>query len=70
LKLGLARHVGGTPTLVIGDKQVAQALPYDQFKQLVDSALAKSGKPAPAAGGDTAASATVGGTKGGGKKGQ
>jgi protein-disulfide isomerase len=67
-KLGMARNVNGTPTLVIGDKQIAQALPYDQIKQLVDSALAKSGKPAPAAGGDTSKPATVGGSKGGGKK--
>jgi protein-disulfide isomerase len=69
-KLGMARNVNGTPTLVIGDKQIAQALPYDQFKQLVDSALAKSGKPVPAAGGDTGKPATVAGAKGGGKKGQ
>jgi hypothetical protein len=66
----MARNVNGTPTLVIGDKQIAQALPYDQFKQLVDSALAKSGKPVPAAGGDTGKPATVAGAKGGGKKGQ
>jgi protein-disulfide isomerase len=66
--LGVARHVEGTPTLVIGDKQVAQSLPYDRFKQLVDSALAKSGKTPAAAGGDTAQSATVGGAKGGSKK--
>jgi protein-disulfide isomerase len=69
-KMAVARHVEGTPTLVIGDKQVAQALTYDQFKLMVDSALAKGGKVAPAAGGDTANSATVGGSKGGGKKAQ
>jgi protein-disulfide isomerase len=70
LALGEQRKIQSTPTFVIGDQQVASALPYDQFKQLVDSALAKSGKPAPAAGGDTGKSTTVGGTKGGGKKGQ
>jgi hypothetical protein len=66
----MARHVDGMPTLVVGDMQIARALTYDQFKQLVDSALAKSGKPVPGAGGDTAKSATVGGNKGGSKKAQ
>ena len=59
-KIGEARHVDGTPTLLIGGQQIASALTYDQVKQLVDSALAKTGKAAPA-GGDTAKSATVGG---------
>ena len=70
-KLAEARHVNGTPTFVIGDQQIGQSMSYDEFKQLVDSALAKTGKPVPAAGGDTAAAQSVGGgSKGGGKKGQ
>jgi len=69
-KIAMARHVEGTPTLVIGDKQIAQALPYDRFKEMVDSALAKTGKVAPAAGGDTAQSTPVGGSKSGVKKAQ
>jgi len=69
-KLAEARHVNGTPTFVIGDQQIGQSLTYDQFKQLVDSAIAKSGKTAPPASGDTAKSTTVGGKKGDTKKGQ
>jgi protein-disulfide isomerase len=53
---GVQRGVQSTPTFVIGDRQVSGALAYDQFKALVDSALAKAPRPAPAAlGGDTAA---------------
>jgi hypothetical protein len=62
--------VNGTPTFVIGDQQIGQSLTYDQFKQLVDSAIAKSGMTAPAASGDSAKSTTVGGKKGDAKKGQ
>jgi protein-disulfide isomerase len=68
LALAEKRKVGSTPTFVIGDQQVASALPYDQFKGFVDSALAKSAKMPPAGGGDTAQSTTVGGAKGGSKK--
>jgi len=38
---GMRRHVQSTPTFVIGDKMVAGALSYDQFKTLVDSATAR-----------------------------
>ena len=38
---GTRRNVSQTPTLIIGDKQIAGGLSYDQFKALVDSALAK-----------------------------
>jgi protein-disulfide isomerase len=55
LKLAEARHVGGTPTFVFAsDKQLEGFLTYDQFKQLADQAIAKAGKQAPGAGGDTA----------------
>jgi len=37
---GMRRHVQSTPTFVVGDKMVAGALSYDQFKALVDSATA------------------------------
>jgi len=67
LALGEKRKVNSTPTFVIGDQQVANALPYDQFKQLVDSALARSARAVPAASGDTAQTTTVGGAKGGKK---
>ena len=55
LKLAEARQVGATPTFIFAsDKQYAGFLSYDQFKQLVDQVVAKSGKTAPSAGGDTA----------------
>lgn len=54
--LAMARKVNGTPTFVFGDKLIDRFLTYDQFKQLVDDALASA--PAtpsqPAVGGDTA----------------
>ena len=40
---GMRRNVQQTPTIIIGDQQV-NGVSYDQFKQLVDEALAKSGK--------------------------
>lgn len=55
-QLARARNLGGTPTFIVGDKQIAAFLSYDQFKQMVDDALAVApATPAPAAiGGDTA----------------
>jgi protein-disulfide isomerase len=41
LALAEARKLDGTPSFVIGDRQVTSGLSYDQFKALVDSALAK-----------------------------
>lgn len=54
--LAMARKVGGTPTFVFGDKQIDRFLTYDQFKQLVDDAVASApaAPPPPAVGGDTA----------------
>jgi protein-disulfide isomerase len=43
---GTRRNVKGTPTFVIGDKMVP-SVSYDQFKALVDSALAAAQKKAP-----------------------
>jgi protein-disulfide isomerase len=40
---GIRRHVELTPTLIIGSRQV-NGVTYDQFKQLVDSALADAAK--------------------------
>jgi protein-disulfide isomerase len=55
LKLAEARHVTGTPTFSFGtDKTTDGFLTYDQFKQFVTLAIAKSGKTAPGFGGDTA----------------
>ena len=39
---GERRHVGQTPTFVIGDKLIAGSLGYDQLKAYVDSAAAKA----------------------------
>jgi protein-disulfide isomerase len=39
---GVRRGVGGTPTFFIGRKAIAQPIGYDQFKRLVDEALAES----------------------------
>jgi protein-disulfide isomerase len=55
LKIAEARQINATPTFIFGgDKQFAGFLSYDQFKQFVDQAVAKGGKPAPTPGGDTA----------------
>ncbi len=51
-KLAMARQVGGTPTFIFGTKQIEEFLTYDQFKQMVDDAIAASGKSVPA-GSDT-----------------
>lgn len=40
-KLATDRKLPGTPTFIIGDKQIPEFLPYDTFKALVDSAIAK-----------------------------
>ena len=65
--LAMQRHVNQTPTFIIGDQQVAAAMPYDDFAKLLDSALAKAPKTTPVAGGDTAKSGV---TLPGAKKGQ
>jgi protein-disulfide isomerase len=58
---GVARGVGSTPTLVIGDRVYAGGLTYDQIRKIVDSTIAAMPattlKPAPA--GDTSAKSTV-----------
>jgi len=46
---GVQRGVQSTPTFVIGGRQEAGALAYDQFKALVDSAMVDAGKGVPAA---------------------
>lgn len=40
-QLATDRKLPGTPTFIIGDKQISEFLPYDTFKALVDSAIAK-----------------------------
>ena len=42
-QLATARHLPGTPTFLIGDQQLPQFLNYDEFKKLVDDAVAKGG---------------------------
>jgi len=56
LALAEARKLDGTPSFVIGDRQITKGLSYDEFKAMVDSALARrrsdsaATKPAPARG--------------------
>ena len=52
-KLAMDRHLDGTPTFIIGGQQIAAFLPYDQFKQLVDDAIAKAQATKAAATGDS-----------------
>jgi protein-disulfide isomerase len=62
------RQVTSTPTFIIGGKMIPGAIPYDQFKQLVDEELAKAppadtsakGATAPAASADSASSKKAG----------
>lgn len=63
LAIGEQRHVNSTPTFLIGDKQVSNALTYDQMAGLITDALAKTGP----VGGDSAKSAPL--TKGSKKAG-
>jgi protein-disulfide isomerase len=44
-QLAEQQHIRATPSFIIGGKIVEGPRPYDQFKTLVDSALAKSGSP-------------------------
>ena len=44
-QLAVQRQAGGTPTFIIGGRMITQPLAYDEFKQLVDQALARSGSP-------------------------
>lgn len=44
-QIAVRYQAGGTPTFVIGGRMITQPLSYDEFKQLVDQALARSGAP-------------------------
>lgn len=44
-EIATKRQVNATPTFIIGDQQIASHIPYDQFKSMVDAALAKQGSP-------------------------
>ena len=44
-QLALQQHIGATPSFIIGGKIVEGAITYDEFKALVDAALAKAGSP-------------------------
>lgn len=44
-QLAIDKHIQATPSFIIGGKLVEGPQPYDVFKALVDSALAKSGSP-------------------------
>ena len=57
-QIALQHQAGGTPTFVIGGRMIMQPLSYDEFKQLVDQALARSGAPV-----RTDSGATKGATK-------
>jgi protein-disulfide isomerase len=63
--LGLAtqRHINQTPTFIVGDQQIAQAMTYDAFAKLLDGMLATA-KPSPATPlGDTANKGALPGAK-------
>ena len=55
-KLAMDRHLDGTPTFIIGNQQIAQFLPYDDFKNYVDQAIANAPAAKPAAQRDSAGS--------------
>ena len=44
-QLAIQRHIDATPSFIIGSKVQPGAVTYDEFKALVDTALAKSGSP-------------------------
>jgi len=45
---GQKRGIPSTPTFIIGTKQVSSAIPYDEFKQYVDQAVAEKRAAIPA----------------------
>jgi protein-disulfide isomerase len=44
-ELAVRQHIAATPSFIIGGKIVEGPRPYDEFKAIVDSALARSGSP-------------------------
>jgi hypothetical protein len=44
-ELAMQQHIAATPSFIIGGKIVEGPRPYDEFKAIVDSALARSGSP-------------------------
>ena len=44
-QLAEQQHIGATPSFIIGGKIIEGPRPYDEFKSIVDDALAKSGSP-------------------------
>jgi protein-disulfide isomerase len=58
-QLAMQRQVSQTPTFLIGDQQIAAAMPYDEFAKILDSALAKAAKAPAVRGGDTAKGITI-----------
>src|SRR5207237_8501885 len=44
-ELALRQQIKATPSFIIGGKIVEGASPYDEFKAMVDTALARSGSP-------------------------
>jgi protein-disulfide isomerase len=44
-QLAEQQHIGATPSFIVGGKIVEGPRPYDEFKSIVDDALAKSGSP-------------------------
>jgi protein-disulfide isomerase len=68
LRLAEERRIPSTPTFIFGDRQVAGALSYDNFKQMVDEAIARGARNTrfgdstkAAAAGDTARGASTAG---------
>lgn len=54
LAMAEARKATGTPTFLIGDQQLTEFLSYDDFKKLVDAAMANVKAAPPAPNGDSA----------------
>lgn len=61
LSIAEQRKIMQTPTFIIGDQQVAAALPYDELAKYINTALAKAGSTPSTPSGDTAKSTPVGG---------
>jgi protein-disulfide isomerase len=55
---GAQRGVGSTPTFFIGNRKIANALPYDEFKRHVDQVLAEKQAATPASAGKAAPTKT------------
>jgi predicted DsbA family dithiol-disulfide isomerase len=63
-QLGEQQHIGATPSFIIGGKIIEGPRSYDQFKALVDAALASAGSPLATPGAESGAKKPAGAAKG------